>query len=141
MKRSIHEAVWEWLQTCPYIFDLFFNISQTDSGDTQLIPSETVKIEYLDGSSERYYNVALMRYMVMSDNPNDMTNLSMTVDFEEVADWIDEQFKSGTLPELPEGMSINNIEVLPNESGFMSPEQGNIGKYILQFRIEYFRDF
>jgi len=135
----MHQAVWNWLQTCPHIADLFFNISMTDDGDTQLVPSETVKATYIDGSSERYYDVALNRYVALSDNPNDTTNIDMTDEFEKVTDWIRDQFEKGNLPVFPTGMTINTVEIIPSESGFMVSQDENIGKYMLQFRIEYFR--
>lgn len=139
MEKSIHEAVWEWLQGCPHIVDLFFNLGYTDNGDTTIVPKESVKANFIDGSQERYYDFSLIRYMPMSDIANDITNIQNAVDFEQVADWLDEQFEAGNLPDVPVGISINEMQLRPNESGFMVSEDNTMGRYTLEFRIEYLK--
>lgn len=140
MNDTKHSAVWDWLAACPHIADLFFNLSQTDAGDTALVPSETVAMTFIDGSTLRQYNVALTRIMPCSFEPNDMTNLANLVDFEQLADWVDEQNAGQAFPAFPEGSVVQEIRVLPNESGFMVAQDGTFCKYMLQFQIEYVKE-
>ena len=56
--------MWDWLLGCPYIQDLFFNFAQSDDGDAALVPSEAVLQEFIDGSSLRSYDVALITEFV-----------------------------------------------------------------------------
>lgn len=140
MANSKHEAVRAWLMKCPHIQDLFFNFSRAEDGNTQLIPSESVVDEYIDGSSRRYYECALTRYMTYSNEANDIANINDLVDFDQVALWVEEQNDEGHFPEFPEEESIMEIGVLPNSSGYIAAMDGETAKYMIQFRIEYIRD-
>lgn len=134
-----HDAVWNWLLTCPHISDLFFNASRAEDGNTQLIPSESVLAEYIDGSKKRAYNCALTRFMPYSTDPNDESNLVSLIDFEKVTEWVEAQVEEGNIPAFPAGSVINDIQVLPAESGFMVAQDMTQMKYMLQFQIEYTR--
>lgn len=134
-----HEAVWDWLLTCPYISDLFFNASRAEDGNTQLVPSESVLEEYIDGSAKMAYNCALTRFMPYSTDPNDESNIASLIDFEEVTEWVKAQVEAGNVPAFPTGSVICDIKVMPAESGFMVAQDMTQMKYMLQFQIEYIR--
>jgi len=139
MASDKHTAVWDWLRTCPYIGDMFFNASRAEDGNTQLVPSDQEVARYIDGSSLRNYNCALNRFLAYSTDPNDGSNIEAVVDLEAVADWIDAQMDAGTLPEFP-GCVVNEARVLANESGYMVAQDGTLAKYMLQFQIEYMKN-
>lgn len=139
MEINKHQAVWDWLQTCPYIKDLFFNFSQSDPEDTALIPSEMVLARYLDGSSLRRYDCALTRIERLSFEPNDTANIDSVVDFEKIIAWLEEQNDLGNFPVFPDGETPTEITVSPNESGFAVAQDENVAKYMLQFQIEYLK--
>lgn len=136
-----HSAVWDWLQNCPYIADLFFNHTQTDNGDTSLVPSDEVVREYLDGSSLRNYNVALAKVLPVSFEPNDTANIEQLVDFEALGDWIEAQNLARNFPNFPPGECVEEIRVLPSSSGYMVAQDMRSAKYQLQFQIEYTREY
>ena len=127
-----HEAVWEWLLQCPYIGDLFFNATRAEDGNTQLVPSESIAEEYINGQKLMNYDVALTRVQSMSNDPNDTTNLELLVDFEQVAAWIDQN-----LPVFPDGYTVCSAECQPSMSGFVAAQDMESGKYMIQFRIQY----
>lgn len=127
-----HEAVWEWLLQCPYIGDLFFNATRAEDGNTQLVPSESIAEEYINGQKLMNYDVALTRVQAMSNDPNDTTNLELLVDFEQVAAWIDDN-----PPVFPDGYTVCSAEVQPSMSGFIAAQDMESGKYMIQFRIQY----
>ena len=139
MATNKHEAVWDWIQTCPHIKDLFFNFSQSDPEDTALIPSETVLAKYIDGSSLRRYDCALTRILRCSFEPNDTANIDSVVDFEQIVAWLEEQNENGNFPEFPDGETPHEIFVSPNESGFAVAQDLSAAKYMLQFQIEYMK--
>ena len=139
MANNKHAAVWEWLQTCPHIGDMFFNAARAEDGNTQLVPSDQEVASYIDGSSLRNYNCALSRYLSYSNDPNDAANIEAVVDLEAVADWVEAQEEAGTLPEFPDG-AVQEARVLPNESGYMVLQDGTIAKYMLQFQIQYIKE-
>lgn len=132
MPQTRHEAVWDWLQTCPYIGDLFFNATRAEDGNTQLVPSESVVAEYIDGSKVYHYDVALTRVMPLSNDPNDTYNMDTLIDFEQVAAWID-----ANLPIFPTGYTVYSAQVVPSMSGFIAAQDTESAKYMIQFQIEY----
>ena len=132
-----HRATWDWLQKCPHIQDLFFNAAQAGDGNTQLFPSEDVLETYLDGSSLRRYKCALTRFMEISFDPNDLSNIQDAVDMDRLGEWIEEQNERRNFPEFPDGCAINEITVDANESGYLAMLDAGIAKYMLQFNIEY----
>lgn len=140
MSANKHQAVWDWLMTCPHIGDLFFNASRAEDGNTQLIPSERVVERFIDGSARMSYDCELTRFVAYSADPNDERNIESLVDFRKVAKWIDEQWEAGNLPAFPEGETIEEIELLPNTAGYMVAQDLSLAKYSLQFRIEYTKE-
>ena len=138
MPSNKHEAVWNWLLTCPHIGDMFFNASRAEDGNTQLVPSDQEVAQFIDGSSLRNYSCALTRFLAYSLDPNDDANVDAVVDFEAVASWVEAQNAAGTLPEFT-GCVVNEARVLPNESGYMVAQDSTLAKYMLQFQIEYLK--
>lgn len=144
MADSRHEAVWNWLLTCPYIKDMFFNFSKSENGDTVLVPltaySDTPVLEYIGGQSVRQYDFTLIRYEALSTEQNDPTNISVLEAVELIAAWIETQAAAGTYPAFPTGSTIQNIEVLPSNTGYLAARDETGAKYQLQFRIEYVKE-
>lgn len=140
MADSRHEAVWNWLMECRHIGDLFFNASRPDGGSTVLIPSEQLVEKYIDGSARYKYICELTRFLPYSPDPNDIENITQLVDFSKISEWIEEQLEDGNLPEFPDDCVIGDIEVLPNQSGFMVAQDYTSMKYRIQFSIEYDRN-
>lgn len=144
MADSRHEAVWDWLLTCPDIKDLFFNFSQSMNGDTVLVPlmaySDTVNTAFVDGSSERWYDFSLIRFEAQSVQPNDEQNIEVLVDVEAIAAWIEAQAAMGNYPLFPTGSTIQSVEALPSNIGYVAARDDTGAKYMLQFRIEYIKE-
>ena len=134
-----HEAVWEWLATCPYIGDMFFAASRGEDGNTMLVPSDQEVTTYIDGSSLHNYNVALTRFLAFSADPNDNANIQDAVDLEAVAEWVEQQVDGGNLPDFPDGETVQDIRVLPNESGYLVAQDMTLAKWMIQFQIEYLK--
>lgn len=132
-----HEAVWEWLRGCPYIQDMFFNTGLIESGATQLVPSESEMSVYIDGSKRMRYDATLIRYVPVSIDPNDTTNISEMVDFEKVGDWVENCSFAEEFPEFPDGCIVEDVRVLPNKGGFAVDQKMHLGKLMIQFQIDY----
>lgn len=139
--KTRHEAVWDWLLTCPYIHDMFFNFSTVENGGTVLVPTtafnDTAEQEFVDGSSIRVYEFSIVRFSVYSTAPNDTKNIDVLVDVEHIAAWIEEQDAAGSYPVFPAGCHILGIEVLPSTGGYVSAWDESGAKYMLQIRIRY----
>ena len=137
MASTKHRAVWDWLQGCPYIGDLFFNAAQPKAGCTVLVPSDQLVEEYIDGTQIRNYNCALTRFQSFTADANDAANITVVTDLEELGEWVEAEARAGRLPAFPEGMRVTDIRVLPNESGYMVAQDMTMAKYMIQFQIEY----
>lgn len=140
MESNKHEAVWNWLAACPLIGDMFFNAGRAEDGNTEIIPSEQTAQEYNDGSTLRWYDVALTRWVSYSTDPNDKANIEDAVDIDDIADWVEQQVEAGNFPDFPDGCTVMDISVMPQQSGWIAAEDPTILKYMLQFRIEYLRE-
>lgn len=132
-----HEAVWQWLFTCPYIQDMFFAFGLVENGATQLVPSEAELNEYIDGSKRMKYTASLVRYITLSEEPNDILNITNLVDFEQVKDWVDVRNESGEFPEFPDDCIVEELKVLPNTAGFAVDKDMTTAKYMIEFEIYY----
>ena len=137
MASHKHRAVWDWLQTCPLIGDLFFNAITAKVGGTCLVPSDQLVEKYIDGGEKHKYNCALTRFQQFSGDPNDMANITAVTDLEELGDWVNAQVKADNLPVFPSNCRITDMRVLPNESGYMVAQDFTQAKYMIQFQIEY----
>lgn len=137
---NLHEAVWNWLMQCPYMGDMFFSAGRADDGNTVIFPSESEIETYIDGSSKRYYIAALTRFLPYSNDPNDVANIEALVDFDAIGEWVREQVNDGNMPLFPNGYEVSDIEVLPNDAGYIAAIDMTHAKYMLQFRIEYIRN-
>lgn len=138
---SKHKAVWDWLQTCTEIADLFFNFSGEMQGSTLFAPitvyKDTANIEFADGSSERFYDYALAQIRPIDTTPNETGNIDQLEEFEALAEWISEQNDDKNFPEFPTGNTITEVSVLESNAGYVAAQDQYNAKYMLQFRIVY----
>ena len=137
MENSKHKAVWEWLQTCPFLTDLYFNLAQAGANTTTLVPSESINMAFVDGSCEKYYYCALTRWFLGSFEPNDTANIEKLIDFDRVSRWVEEQNEVRNYPAFPDGLAVQEVSVMPNQSGFIVEQNMEVAKFMLQFRIVY----
>ncbi|MEG1516427.1 MAG: hypothetical protein RSD95_16180 [Clostridia bacterium] len=137
-------AIWDWLLTCPFIKDLFFSFGEIADGNTVLIPLTAYKDravkEFIDGSSVRQCDFALVRFESMTREPGSTENLDVQFDVESLAAWIDGQGGKGNYPEFPANCQIQGISTLPTETGFLAAQDEQGAKYMLQFRIDYYHE-
>lgn len=144
MDKTKHEAVWDWLLTCPHIKDLFFNFSQSGNGDTMLVPltayNDYAVQDYISGTSLRWYDFAIVRFDALSFEPNDQKNIEVLVDVEAIAEWIEQQAAQHNHPTFPAGCQILSVEALPSGTDYVAAKDETGAKYMLQFRIEYIKE-
>lgn len=141
MATDRHTAVWDWLQSCPLVKDMFFNFSEGNDSDVVIAPvtayKDTEVDSYMDGSSLRYYDFALIRFAAYTNDPNTPENIGALLDAEALAEWVEEQDEAGNFPAFPAGCDVQEISVLP--SGSIAAQDGTSAKYMVQIRVEYLR--
>lgn len=137
-----HEAVWNWLCDCPEIADMYFNFSQSNNGDTAIIPmtayNDMWKYEpFIDDSGEKIYTFTIVQFERYSTTPNNTENIDILLDVEKVANWIDKQHKIENYPLFPSNSQIFKIKALPFENGGIAGQDENGAKYMFSVQIEY----
>lgn len=139
-----HEAVWDWLLTCPEIKDMYFNFSQSNNGDTVLVPQTAYNdswddgMPYIDDTGFKNYTLTIIQFEAYSTIPNSTENISILLDIEKVAKWIDCQDKLKNFPLFPTDCTIQSITVLPFANGGIAGQDDNGVKYMFSIQINYF---
>lgn len=138
---SIHEALFAWFLNCANIAKLFFSFGDESDGATVISTAgDTIQAAYIDGSAEHQYTFDLIRYVPIDDTPNDATNAQMLADVDAIVEWAIAQSDSGNLPDLPEGMNAESIEVLDSAIGYAVDVDTNIAKYSIPFAMNYYKE-
>ena len=133
------DCVWQWLQGCPNVHDLFFRYGRVEAGDALLAPvdgGETAQRRFLNGAEERRSRFGLVRFAQAPDAPNEPDAMAAQRDLDAIAAWIEAQERDARYPALPEGCTALAAGVLSAESRALSQPAG-IGRYALTFYIDY----
>ena len=134
-----NEAVFQWLQGCEQIKDLFFAFSKSENGDTVIAPISTDVwadgSPFIDGSGEKIYELSIIRYESVSDLPNTTENAILIDELEKITDWIIEQAKNGVFPDFGSQDTITDLEVVSTPDIAGSDEAG--AKIMFSIRIQY----
>lgn len=144
MRKSKHEAVWDWLMECPELQDLFFNFGKAENGNTILVPETAYNDTWkdgkanIDGTGIRYYDFAIIQFKAAVFEPNSTENIEILLNVEKVAKWIEEQEMSGNYPDFPEHETVLEVGLSENPGSYVAGQDETGAKYMLQVRIEYF---
>ena len=137
---TMHEAVWDWLLTCPHIHELFLGFATAQEGGTVLVPLtacvDSAEREFVDGSSIRNYDLTIVRFCLYSAASDGRENLDALASLAKLAEWVTAQSAQGNRPVLPAGCTPLNAEVLPGGDFMNALDEGG-AKYTLQIRIRY----
>lgn len=139
MGENIHKSVWDWLMTCPYVHDLYFDFARANPGDTIVLPvtaySHAVQRDYL-GAKEIRYNFSLIHFAMLSDEPNSTDNIDTLLDVERLAAWVEAQDATENFPAI-EGATVTAVGVHESDAGHFAMQSADSAKYMFQFYIDY----
>ena len=139
MAKSMHRAVWEWMQKCEHIQSLFFNFGEMNSAGTIMIPNDRLELEFASGAQRRAYDVELAIFLPLTTDAGDDGNIAMLERIDAVADWIRASSERDEIPEFPQGRDVDEIEVNDSVAGYAVAQNGVIAKYSLTFTIYYIK--
>lgn len=138
---SIPAGLWEWFADCAKITRLFFNFSDGADGATAIAPSgDTVLDDYIDGSQRRQYAFELIRFLPVSTEANDASNVEMLEEIESIREWAEAQSDEGKLPEMPPGRYAESVEVPETGTGYVALADENTAKYMIPFILTYTKE-
>lgn len=91
---------------------------------------------YVDGSSVRQYQFSFgSREYYDMDRLQNIENSSF---YEDLAEWVEEQSRAGNLPELPDGMIPEELEVL--SPGYIYDITMKNARYQIPLRLIYLKE-
>lgn len=137
-----YKAIQEWLkQYEPLNSWIYFNVTPMDTGTVAVnsVPDSTITVtEHIDGSKEKKMIFAIVLVQKYSDG-TDGLNLKAMEEYENLADWIEEQDITGNYPEFE---NCKVWEVARKDSSPTVSVDGDkmLAKYQSQFEISYLEE-
>lgn len=102
----------------------------------EVLPCDPVVKRYLGGSTVRQYLFAFGSREFYSQER--LQNIQNSAFYELLADWVEIRSMSGILPELPDGMEAQQLEVV--SSGYLFDGSMTNARYQIQLRLLYFKE-
>ena len=102
----------------------------------EVLPCDPVVKRYLGGSTVRQYLFAFGSREFYSQER--LQNIQHSAFYELLADWVETRSMSGILPELPDGMEAQQLEVV--SSGYLFDGSMTNARYQIQLRLLYFKE-
>ena len=140
---SITQALWDWLRTCP-----------------QLRQGAKIGVDYLTGTSTEYAIYAIPSQIATHENvlgetiPNDRQTqtfyfaskepygadarqtLQNQAFYESVVEWIIEQNRTRSFPDIPGGSVVS---IVPTLTALIADASADTAKYQIQLKLTYIR--
>lgn len=138
--KSIIQGVSDYFLNCPLLKDGVFRVDALGTEPVEYTIEtgifDPIIERYVDGSSERQFQFQFgSREFYSMDR---LQNIENSTFYEELAEWVEEQSKAKNLPELPEGMSAEEIEVL--SPGYVHDGAMKNARYQISLRLLYFKE-
>lgn len=102
----------------------------------EVLPCDPAVKRYLGGSTVRQYLFAFGSREFYSQER--LQNIQNSAFYERLADWVETKSMSGVLPELPDGMEAQQLEVV--SSGYLFDGSMTNARYQIQLRLLYFKE-
>ena len=102
----------------------------------EVLPCDPVVKRYLGGSTVRQFLFAFGSREFYSQER--LQNIQNSAFYERLADWVETRSMSGVLPELPDGMEAQQLEVV--SSGYLFDGSMTNARYQIQLRLLYFKE-
>ena len=102
----------------------------------EVLPCDPVVKRYLGGSTVRQYLFAFGSREFYSQER--LQNIQNSAFYERLTDWVETKSMSGVLPELPDGMEAQQLEVV--SSGYLFDGSMTNARYQIQLRLLYFKE-
>lgn len=140
MADTIIEAVSDYFNKCPLLKDGVFRVDALGTNAIEYTIEtgmfDPIVNRYVDGSSVRQYQFSFAsREYYSMDRLQNIENIAF---YEKLADWIERQSLAGNLPELPEGMEAEEMEIL--SPGYIFDVSMQRARYQIPLRLLYFKE-
>ena len=138
--ETIIEGISEYFMKCPLLKDGVFRVDALGPDPVEYTIEtgsfDPIVQNFVDGSSIRQYQFSFgSREYYDMDRLQNIENIKF---YEKFAAWVEEQSKKGNLPELPEGMEPDTLEVL--SPGYIFDVSMKTARYQLPLRLVYYKE-
>lgn len=140
MSTSIIQSITDYFMKCPLLKDGVFRVDALGTNCIEYTIEtgtfDPILEKYVDGSSIRQYQFSFgSREYYSMDR---IQNIENSAFYEKIADWVEEQSKEGNLPELPEGMYPEEMQVM--SPGYIFDISMKNARYQIPLRLIYFKE-
>lgn len=134
---TVIDAVRRFLLTCPLLAGGKLNVDflpeEASGCSVDVVPVTPVMKRYLGGSTRRQFAFLVATRTYYGDFVRQqLDNLAV---FEGLTEWLEEQDRTGNLPDLGEGRRAQKLEV--TTSGYVFAPNTETARYQIQCRLEY----
>lgn len=134
---SIIESIREFMMKCPELKDGYFRVDALGNRPTEYT-IESMACEpwierYVNGGGTKQYLFSLSSREYYS--AGSMQNVENLAFYEGLCEWIEECNASGELPELGDGMTSEEVEIV--STGYLYSTDGKTARYQVQLRLVY----
>ena len=140
MANSIIKSLEEYFLKCDMLKDGCLRVDFLGEKPIEyaieVLPCDPIIKKYTNGDSVRQYLFAFGSKEFYSQERQQ--NIENSAFYERVSEWVETQNESGNLPELPEGMEAEELQVI--SSGYLHGESGKHARYQIQLRLKYFKE-
>jgi len=133
-----NNAIWEWLQTCTTIGNMFFNFGDAKNDNTGIVTnvSESYIKKFINGDARKKCNFTVLQFKEISTLPNTKDNLDSLNDINEIMEWITTQNTIRNYPNFGDKCTIEKVENLQDAPNIAGQDlQG--AKYMFAVSITY----
>lgn len=139
MNTTIIDAVREFLLTCPLLAGGKLNVDflpeEATGCSVDVVPVTPIVKRYLGGSTLRQFAFVVATRTYYGDFiRQQLDNLAV---FESLTEWLEEQDRAGSFPDLGEGRQARRLEV--TTSGYVFAPDTETARYQIQCRLEYWQ--
>ena len=140
MADHIINAITDYFKKCPLLRGGVFRVDALGPRPVEYV-IETgmftpILKTYVNGDTERQYQFSFGSREYYSMDRLQM--MSASGFYEDLCDWVESQNRKGKLPELPEGMYADSIEVL--SPGYIYDITGKNARYQMPMRLIYTKE-
>lgn len=138
MKKTIIDALMDWLKTCPELTDGEMNIDWLPADargySVDVVECQPVLKRYSTGTTKKQFIFYLVSREFLGDDIRDAQD-NYTF-YEAFAAWVEKNSLAGNLPDLGEGRAARSIEV--NTSGYpIYVSEDGRARYQIQLKLIY----
>lgn len=140
MSNSIIQAIKDYMETCPLV-DEFAQInvdylSEETDYSIEATSAETIVKNYIDGSSLRQFVFIFSSKKAYGQDV--LQNMENSGFYERFSDWVEEQTRKKSLPELPDGKRA--VELTTKTHSYIVQTGYDKAQYQIECRLYYMQN-